>query len=143
LVVSDISFRTHFILAATTTPGKRPRDDVDKFQRAGKSKLYTLAPSLMGKLTEYNSCQNDPEARILDDRPRRDPIPPPSLLYEGFGHFMDSFRRRDNDWALSQKQRDLEAAVDRFAERMTRVHRSEDERRESGLVAFERNLIYP
>lgn len=90
----------------------------------------------MGKLAEYKSCQNYPEARILDDRPTRDQIPPPSLLYKGFGLFMDSYRRRVNDWLLSQHQRELEAAVDNFADEMTRIHKNDGERRESGLLAL-------
>jgi hypothetical protein len=90
----------------------------------------------MGKLREYKSLQQDQNKRILDDRPVPDSVPPASLLYDGFGHFMDIFRHRKDVYDLSLKRRNLELAVDNFAELMTDFHDNEDGRKMKGLLAL-------
>jgi hypothetical protein len=114
--------------------GKRTRS-VDELKSIQDSRIFTTAPSQMGKLIEYKLLQQDPDWRILDDRPAPDLVPPPSLLYGGFGHFLDIFRRREDVHDLTPKRRDLELAVDAFAEVMTVFHQR-DERKMEGLDAL-------
>ena len=90
----------------------------------------------MGKQSEYESLQRDPSERILDDRPEQDSVPPVSLLYEGFGSFLDIFRRREGVYELTLERRDLEVAVNYFAEAMTSFFESEAERKTTGLNAL-------
>ncbi|KIL58377.1 hypothetical protein M378DRAFT_170630, partial [Amanita muscaria Koide BX008] len=60
------------------------------FGRLKRAKIVTNEPSDIGTSEKYQSLQGDPSERILDDRPKPDDdIPPISLLYEGFGHFLD------------------------------------------------------
>jgi len=50
----------------------------------------------MGRSSVYEYFQGTSE-RILDDRPKKDEdIPPISLLYDGFGHFLDVTGGRPN-----------------------------------------------
>jgi hypothetical protein len=74
---------------------------------------------------EYESLQRDPSERILDDRSEQDWVPPASLLYEGFGSFLDIFRRRGGDYELTPERRDLEVAVNTFADAMASFFKSE------------------
>jgi hypothetical protein len=90
----------------------------------------------MGKLREYRQLQNDPDTKILDDRPLPDSVPPASLLYHGFGHFLDIFRGHEDVSHPPQWRRNLELAVDWFAEEMTIIHDNEDERKYRGLRAL-------
>ena len=87
----------------------------------------------MGKPSQYKSLQQNPSERILDDRPAQDPVPPASLLYEGFGSFLDIFRCRGDIYDLTRKRRKLELAVNTFAEAMTTFFGTENERRTRGL----------
>jgi hypothetical protein len=116
--------------------GKRIREVDDVLN----SKIYTTSPSQMGKLQEYKSLQQDRDGRILDDRPVPDSVPPASLLYDGFGHFMDIFRHREDVYDLSPKRRNLELAVDNFAELMTVFYNNGDVRKMKGLFALNENL---
>jgi hypothetical protein len=52
-------------------------------------KVVQISPSSLAKSSKYESLQRTPREKILDDRPRNDDIPPASLLYEGFGEFLD------------------------------------------------------
>ena len=107
-------------------------DEPDFFQR---SKIFRTAPSEMGKLSEYRALQKS-DLRILDDRPKRDLVPPPPLLYEGFGHFLDTFRRRDEVPKQSKWRRALEIAVNYFAEDMTAIYKTGDARKKIGLTGL-------
>ncbi|KAI0252130.1 hypothetical protein BJV78DRAFT_1352562 [Lactifluus subvellereus] len=115
--------------------GKRPRavDDLDSVLH---SKLVKTAPSQMGKLDNYRSLQK----KILYDRPGPDSLPPISLLYVGFGYFMDVFRRREDIHDLGMKRQGLEMAVDSFAEKMANIYDNEADRREEGLRALNKIL---
>jgi hypothetical protein len=109
--------------------GKRIRS-ADELDSVLSFKFVNTSPSQMGELDEYRSLQQDPATKILDDRPVEDSIPPASLLYDGFGHFMDIFRHREDVCDLCTKRRELEFAVDDFAEQMTVIHDEDDKRRE-------------
>ncbi|KAH9007234.1 hypothetical protein EDB86DRAFT_2841926 [Lactarius hatsudake] len=108
-------------LPIRTTLGKRPLahdssgDDFDFVHKPGK----------------YKSLQGDSNQRILDDRPEADQVPPASLLYHGFGHFMDSFTHKGI--RVDEERRDLETSVDDFAVKMTKFYRNEESRRVIGL----------
>lgn len=95
-----------------------------------------MAPSQMGKPSEYKSLQQNSSERILDDRPAQDPVPPASLLYEGFGSFLDIFRCRGDIYDLTRERRKLELAVNTFAEAMTTFFGTENERGTRGLNAL-------
>ncbi len=105
------------------------------FDRFKRTKLVTTAPSDIGKSSTYLDLQKNPSERILDDRPQPDAdIPPISLLYDGFGHFLDITDGHDDVPGLTDvKVRELQVAVDDFATRMTTHFDTEDERRDVGL----------
>jgi hypothetical protein len=63
-------------------------------------------------------------------------IPPVSLLYEGFGHFLDIFCGRKQRHHLSRDEQHLKRAVDHFAEQMTQIYAFEEDRRTDGLPAL-------
>ncbi|KAH9007237.1 hypothetical protein EDB86DRAFT_68464 [Lactarius hatsudake] len=94
------------------------RDDFDFVHKPGK----------------YKSLQGDSNQRILDDRPEADQVPPASLLYHGFGHFMDSFTHKGI--RVDEERRDLETSVDDFAVKMTAFYRNDELRRRTGLDAL-------
>jgi hypothetical protein len=112
--------------------GKRTRS-IGEHHFILDSKLFNAAPSKMGTLEEYKSLQRDPALRILDDRPVQDLVPPGSLLYDGFGHFLDIFRCREDLHDLTPERRSLELAVDSLAEAMASFYGTEDERRTAGI----------
>lgn len=104
------------------------------------STLVRTAPSEMGKLENYRALQRIPSQRILDDRPAPDSIPPVALLYGGFGSFVDAFGRRGDICHLDGKRRNLEMAVDSFAEKMADIYDDEAHRMEEGLRALNQIL---
>lgn len=109
-------------------------DDLDS---VCESKLLELSPSIMGIPSRYKSLQGEPSQKILDDRPEADTVPPPSLLYHGFGHFMDNIRPHKGIIHLDSTQHDLEINVNQFAEEMAKFYRDEDSRMTQGLKALE------
>ena len=84
---------------------------VDGLNSALHLKLVKITPD-MGKLDNYGFLQQSLTQKSLDDCPA-----PVSLLYDGFGYFMDVFSRRGDICDLDTKRQDLEMAVDSFAER--------------------------
>lgn len=127
-----------FILLETTL-GKRPYAS-DGLDSVRESKLLKRSPSVMGVPYMYKSLQGESSQRILDDRPEADAIVPASLLYHGFGHFMDNFRLHKGHVHLNSKQCDLERNADHFAEQMTKFYQDEDLRATHGLEALGRIL---
>src|SRR6266702_307777 len=126
-----------FILLATVL-GKLSHavDDLDSVQ---DSKHTKTVPSQMSKLPNHEPLQRQPTERIkiLDDRPEPDPVPPVSLLYDGFGYFMDDvFRSREGVSDVSRKRRDLELAVNVFADEMTGFYCNDASRSFGGLHAL-------
>jgi hypothetical protein len=121
------------IISLAAVLGKRPRA-VDDLNSVHHSKLVKASPSDMGKLDNYRSLQQKPTQKILDDRPATDSFPPVSLLYDGFGYFMDVFSRRGDIYDLDTKRQDLEMVVDFFAEKRTDIHSKEVYRREEAYV---------
>ncbi|KAH9041827.1 hypothetical protein EDB84DRAFT_934548 [Lactarius hengduanensis] len=124
-------------LPIRTTLGKRPlahNSSSDDSNFAWDSKILTLAPSHLGKLGKYKSLQGNASQRILDDRPEVDEVPPASLLYHGFGHFMDSFAHKNR--RVDEERRVLERCVDDFALKMTKFYHNEESRRGKGLDAL-------
>lgn len=112
--------------------GKRPADDDLEIVR--KSKLLKSSPSDMGKPSAYKSLQKQSSQRIWDDRPEADTIPPLSLLYRGFGHFMDhSGLEPHSTICVDSKRRDLERNIDHFATEMSKFYENEAERMVKGL----------
>ncbi|KAI9447310.1 protein kinase subdomain-containing protein PKL/ccin9 [Lactarius psammicola] len=120
-------------LPTTTVLGKRPHavDSVQDFKHT------KTVPSQMGELPNYESLQRQPTEKILDDRPEPYPVPPVSLLYDGFGYFMDeAFRNREDVPEISTKRRNLEMAVNAFADEMTGFYYCDASRSFEGLPAL-------
>ncbi|KAI9460095.1 hypothetical protein F5148DRAFT_272422 [Russula earlei] len=101
-----------------------------------KRKLVSTSASRIGSPKVYRSIQTVPLERIRDDRPESDSLPPISLLYDGFGHFLDIYKGRHNTRASTKARGKLEMAVDSFSERMTKLYNNEASRMVEGLVAL-------
>jgi len=123
------------VVVAPAVLGKRSRV-FDPLLLASQSKLATNPPSTISSFKNYQSLQRVQSEKVLDDRPDSDLIPPVSLLYEGFGDFLDTFCGRQERHHLSQEELSLKRAVNRFAEQMTRIYPDEDSRRTDGLLAL-------
>ncbi|KAI6100795.1 hypothetical protein EV401DRAFT_2080818 [Pisolithus croceorrhizus] len=81
---------------------------------------------------------HDAENRSSRERSFMDDLPPISLQYEGFGHFLDIFRGCKNVPGVENVSfARLRSAVDKFAESMSLIYRDEDERREKGSDALD------
>ena len=108
--------------------------------RLKRTKLATNAPSAVARTSVYTVIQNASQERVFDDRPKPDhAIPPISLLYGGFGDFLD-FLDGDNvipDWN-DKKRSTLEQTVDEFAEKMSEYYTNEDQRRDTALPILNR-----
>ncbi|KAI9449640.1 hypothetical protein BJY52DRAFT_1192413 [Lactarius psammicola] len=119
-------------LPSQTAIGKRPLAD-DSLDIVREAKIFKFAPSQMGWPSTYKPLQKESGQRmILDDRPTADPLPPASLLYHGFGRFMDDSSPHKGI-RMDEKRRDLERHVYHFAREMAGFHEDERARRENGL----------
>jgi hypothetical protein len=131
-----------FSLGPPGIPQKRTPSEpvIDIFNRLKRTKLVTTAPSDAAKAAIYESNQNKPSEKIFDDRPVPDAdIPPISLLYEGFGHFLDIMNGRDDVPGLDEVDvPKLQRAVDDLASKMTGYFDSEDDRRDAALPCLTR-----
>ena len=107
-----------------------------------RSKLVHETPSTVAQSSVYKSMQENPDEKLLDDRPAPDAgIPPISLLYSGFGHFIDVCSGRRTAPGHDQIDRPrLRKAVDTFANRMCDFFQKEVDRRDAGLDCL--NEIY-
>ncbi|KAH9059336.1 hypothetical protein EDB87DRAFT_1577674 [Lactarius vividus] len=123
-----------FVGLPTTVFGKRSHA-VDDLGSAQDSKHIKPVPQT-GETPSYTSLQRRPTEKILDDRPGPDPVPPVSLLYDGFGYFMDAVRGREGVSDMSKKRRDLELGVDTFADEMTGFYPNDRSRSLGGLNAL-------
>lgn len=90
----------------------------------------------------YENNQHNSSEKILDDRPEPDAdIAPISLLYDGFGDFLDIFDGKTDVAGLSEINiAELQKAVDDFAQKMCRFYDDEDGRRTTALRAL--NCIF-
>src|SRR5712671_1285039 len=116
--------------------GKRSRgaDDLDS---AINSKLAKTAPSVISELRSYRSLQYNPSQRILDDLPKPDLFLPISVLFGGFGEFLDAVNRPEDGFDLDVKRQQLELHVIHFAEEMTKFYDTETQRSAVGLYALD------
>ena len=121
-----------------TAIGKRPLA-LDGLDIVREAKLVKIAPSQTGKPSIYKPLQEEPSQRILDDRPTEDPLPPASLLYHGFGRFMD-YSSPHKGICVDEKRRDLEGHVNHFAKEMAGFHGSEESRRDKGISILKKIL---
>ncbi|KAH9175160.1 hypothetical protein EDB89DRAFT_2066957 [Lactarius sanguifluus] len=123
-----------FVGLLSTVFGKRSHavDDLDFIQH---SKRINPVPRI-GETPSYTSLQRRLTEKISDDRPGPDPVLPVSLLYDGFGHFMDAIRGREGASDVSKKRRDLELGVDAFADKMTGFYPNDGSRSFGGLNAL-------
>jgi len=106
--------------------------------RIKRSKPVRFAPSSLGQTGIYQPMQKDPQEKILDDRPKEDNnIPPISLLYDGFGRFLDIFAGDTNVEGVNDvKVSELQFAVDEFAQLMCGFFDVEYQMRDKGLTAL-------
>ena len=99
----------------------------------------TIVPSGLAAPASYEELQKDLKNRILDDRPSPDDVPPISLMYEGFGQFLDIFLgETDVEGLRTVNTFELQRAVDGFSQLMCQFHLWEMNKREVGLVALNR-----
>ncbi|KAH9024778.1 hypothetical protein EDB84DRAFT_1506265 [Lactarius hengduanensis] len=124
-----------FVGLPTTVFGKRSHV-VDGLDSVQDSKRINPVPSQIGETPSYTSLRRRPTEKILDDRPGPDPVLPVSLLYDGFGYFMDAVRGREGAPDVSKKRRDLELGVDAFADEMTGFYPNDGGRSFGGLNAL-------
>jgi hypothetical protein len=100
--------------------------------RVKRQKVLGMGPSSLALSKNYERLQKSPQEKILDDRPEDDDIPPISLLYEGFGEFLDIVAG-STDCLHSINISMLESAVDEFADSICQFFENEDSRRKRGL----------
>ncbi|KAH9953120.1 hypothetical protein BC827DRAFT_1159408 [Russula dissimulans] len=100
------------------------------------------SPSIVRKLRFNRTFQDQPSQRILDDRPEPDLLlsPTVSLLFAGFGEFLDAVNRQEDEFALDLMRLELEWDVDSFAVEMSKISETETDRRTAGLRALNKNL---
>jgi len=112
----------------------------DVATRIKRSKVVRIAPSSLAQQRTYKNTQRDPKEKILDDRPSEDDnIPPVSLLYDGFGQFLDISAGDTNvEGLIDVKVSDLQFAVDEFAQSMCGFFEVECQRRDAGLAALDK-----
>jgi len=108
-----------------------------------RAKIATEPPSNQARPQDYRSLQKDPKECIFDHRRLNNSLgdelylPPISLQYEGFGHFLDIFRgKKDVPGIQHVSCADLLSAVDDFAEKMSLVYSDEYSRRDRGVAAL-------
>ncbi|KAH9160464.1 hypothetical protein EDB89DRAFT_2166122, partial [Lactarius sanguifluus] len=119
-----------------TALGKRPRAGGLSIHEAN---FFDEPPSMMAKPSKYKTLQNHLSEKILDDRPQADSVPPLSLLYDGFGNFMDNSSLHQPICA-DEEQCKLESYFNDFANEMTAFYPSEDSRRNTGLELLNKLL---
>ncbi|KAG6846431.1 hypothetical protein H0H93_014006 [Arthromyces matolae] len=105
-----------------------------------RRKLATTPPPVTGDPLEYKRLQNLNDERILDDRPQPDDdIPPVSLLYDGFGLFLDILRGKKDIPLLTEIDIPrLRQEVDEFADQMCEFYEKEADRRDTALPILEK-----
>src|SRR6266702_1180839 len=125
-------------ISLETALGKRPCADGD-LNIVCEAKLVKITPSHMGWPSTYKPMQKESSQRILDNHPMADPVPLASLLYHGFGCFVDDSSAHKGI-CVDEKWHNLERHVNLFAEEMAGFHENEDLRREKGLGALRKIL---
>ena len=118
-----------------TAPG--PLEDIFDLKPA---KIVTNEPSDTEKSAVHQRIQEEPSENILDDCPEPDPdILPIALVYEGYGHFLDIMKARDDVPGLADVDvEELEDAVDDLASKMTGFFSNDDDRRNEALPILNR-----
>ncbi|KAG6850081.1 hypothetical protein H0H93_001214 [Arthromyces matolae] len=118
----------------------RPSEEEGPLDRLKRTKLATNTPSITGEPSIYKAIQTTYEERILDDRPQPDDdIPPISLLYDGFGLFLDILRgKKDIPLLIDIDIPRLRQEVDEFADQMCEFYEEEVHRRDTALPILDR-----
>jgi hypothetical protein len=100
-----------------------------------RAKVCRTTPSQFAKPTTYEATQLQSTERILDDQPQDDAIPPISLLYDGFGGFLDIMAgsTADVEGYTDVNTYKLRLAVDEFSECMCQFFEFEEQRKAKGL----------
>ena len=122
------------------TSAKRQSPTETIFEHLKRTKLATTSPSTAAQPSKYETNQNRPSEKILDDRPKQDAdIPPVPLLYDGFGEFQDITDGVTDVPGLSEMDMgELYKAVDDFAQKMCQFYENEDRRRDATLPTLNR-----
>ena len=117
---------------------EHPIEEESYVNRIKKAKIVNITPSVLAAPPYYEELQKDLKNRILDDRPSPDDVPPISLMYEGFGQFLDIFSGKTDVDGLPVNIFELQRAVDKFSQLMCQFHPWEVNKREAGLAALNR-----
>ncbi|KAL5492142.1 hypothetical protein ACEPAI_3589 [Sanghuangporus weigelae] len=119
---------------------KRMREEEDlsvQIERFKKQRIVETTPSTLA--TQYSTIQKDPQERILDDIPDPDTdVSPVSLLFDGFGKFLDTFRTYDGlpVNVASVPRAHCHSLIDKFAEKMCQTYPDENRRNNACLQAI-------
>ncbi|KAL5536437.1 hypothetical protein ACEPAF_259 [Sanghuangporus sanghuang] len=146
VVSGELSFVAFTVTTANKLhQAKRMRDEGDlsvQIERFKKQQIVEIAPSTLA--TTYSTIQGNSQQRILDDIPNPDTdVSPVSLLFDGFGEFLDTFRTYDglpvNVASIPRGQ--CRSLIDDFAEKMCLTYPDEDRRNRAGLEAINKIFV--
>ncbi|KAF8554451.1 hypothetical protein OG21DRAFT_1484651 [Imleria badia] len=142
-------FDTLYVVVEVTLRGeKRAREEADEIREALKrARIANHLPSDVGKPSVYREVHTkdyliDHRRACDDESPDLgEKLPPISLQYAGFGHFLDIFYGHEHFSDTDKvSSREIRTAVDTFAERMSRYYPAELSRRDDGLPALKNVL---
>ena len=102
---------------------EHPIEEESYVNRIKKAKIVNIAPSGLAAPPSYEELQKDLKNRILDDRPSPDGVPPISLMYEGFGQFLNIFLgKTDVEGLHAVNTFEFQRAVDRVSQLMCQFY---------------------
>ncbi|KAF8999401.1 hypothetical protein BDQ17DRAFT_752401 [Cyathus striatus] len=102
-------------------------------------KIVSYSPEDLASPAIYEPLQENPDERILDGRPQAEytDIPPISLLYDGFGQFLDIAQGKTDVEGYNEVNiSELKSGVDELSEWMCQFFRSKVNRRHHALHLF-------
>ena len=134
LVVSSVWSATRQII-----PAKRKASD-EYVGRLKSRKIVIESPSLFNDHSEYAELQKDQAERIMDDRPEPDVVPPLSLLYRGFGYFLDSTSVAAIQSGTSSYL-EIRGKVDKLVAEVSRI--KDEEAKQEDSQDLIRDILFP
>ncbi|KAI0306239.1 hypothetical protein B0F90DRAFT_726280 [Multifurca ochricompacta] len=91
--------------------------------------FVTNPPSSLGNIHIMHQVQKNPDERIANDRPNVDAdLPPISLMYHGFGQFLDCIHTDSTNLECVANKPNFELAIDKFICEMSMFYESESAR---------------
>ncbi|KAI6133844.1 hypothetical protein EV401DRAFT_2252508 [Pisolithus croceorrhizus] len=131
------------LLAPPLRGEKRAFEEADSnvVELVKRAKLATMSASSLAQPETFITLHKKPGELILDHRRPSDfvdNLPPVSVHYKGFGHFLEVFRgSRDVPVMESVDSESLRLVVDELAESMSLIYENEQVRERRGLDALD------